>query len=50
VLRDGKVQEVPVDRLVPGDVVELKAGDIVPGDCRLIAVRDLFVNQGPAHR
>ena len=45
VLRDGKVQEVPVDRLVPGDVVELKAGDIVPGDCRLIAARDLFVNQ-----
>src|SRR6516165_8335667 len=45
VLRDGKVQEVPVDRLVPGDVVELKTGDIVPGDCRLIAARDLFVNQ-----
>ena len=45
VLRNGKVEEVPVDRLVPGDVVELKAGDIVPGDCRLLAARDLFVNQ-----
>jgi Mg2+-importing ATPase len=45
VLRDGKVEEVAVDRLVPGDVVELKAGDIVPGDCRLLAARDLFVNQ-----
>jgi Mg2+-importing ATPase len=45
VLRDGKIEEVTVDRLVPGDVVELKAGDIVPGDCRLIAARDLFVNQ-----
>ena len=45
VLRNGKVEEVPVDRLVPCDVVELKAGDIVPGDCRLLAARDLFVNQ-----
>jgi magnesium-transporting ATPase (P-type) len=45
VLRDGKIREVAVDALVPGDVVELKAGDIVPGDCRLVAARDLFVNQ-----
>ena len=45
VLRDGKVEEVAVDRLVPGDVVELRAGDIVPGDCRLLTARDLFVNQ-----
>jgi P-type Mg2+ transporter len=45
VLRDGTVEKVPVDQLVPGDVVELKAGDIVPGDCRLLAARDLFVNQ-----
>ena len=45
VLRNGTIEEVAVDRLVPGDVVELKAGDIVPGDCRLLAARDLFVNQ-----
>lgn len=45
VLRDGKVEEVAVDRLVPGDVVELKAGDIVPGDCCLLAGRDLYINQ-----
>jgi Mg2+-importing ATPase len=44
-LRDGIVREIPVDQLVPADVVELKAGDIVPGDCRLLAARDLFVNQ-----
>jgi Mg2+-importing ATPase len=44
-LRDGASHEVPVDRLVPGDVVELEAGSIVPGDCRLIAARDCFVNQ-----
>ena len=45
VLRDGAEQDVPTDRLVPGDVVRLAAGDIVPADCRLIAARDLFVNQ-----
>ena len=44
-LRDGSCREIPVDRLVPGDVVELKAGDVVPGDCRLLAARDCFVNQ-----
>ena len=38
-------REIPVDQLVPGDVVELRAGHIVPGDCRLLAARDLFVNQ-----
>jgi hypothetical protein len=43
-LRDGTIEEVAVDRLVPGDVVELKAGEIVPGDCRL-PVRQ----PGPAH-
>ena len=44
-LRDGEAHEIPVDQLVPGDVVELKAGGIVPGDCRLLTERDLFVNQ-----
>ena len=45
VVRDGKVEEVAIERIVPGDVVELQAGDIVPGDCRLLVARDLFVNQ-----
>ena len=44
-LRDGSCREIPVDRLVPGDVVELKAGDVVPGDCRLLTAHDCFVNQ-----
>ena len=34
-----------LDQLVPGDVVRLAAGDLVPADCRLIEARDLFVNQ-----
>lgn len=32
-LRDGKWSEIPVRELVPGDVVELKGGDIIPADC-----------------
>ncbi len=36
VMRDGKVQEVPSEKLTPGDVVLLEAGDVIPGDGRLI--------------
>ena len=45
VIRDGQEREIPVERLVPGDVVKLVAGDVVPGDCRLLAAHDFFVNQ-----
>jgi Mg2+-importing ATPase len=45
VLRDGGEVSEPVDQLVPGDIVRLAAGDLVPADCRLIEARDLFVNQ-----
>ncbi len=38
-------REVPIEELVPGDVVHLSAGDMVPADLRLIAAKDLFVNQ-----
>jgi Mg2+-importing ATPase len=37
--------EVPIDALVPGDVVKLSAGDMIPADLRLIETKDLFVNQ-----
>lgn len=45
VLRDGKVCEIPAQDIVIGDVVELKAGDIVPADCLLIASENLFVDE-----
>ncbi|MDC6726118.1 P-type ATPase, partial [Leclercia adecarboxylata] len=45
VRRDGAVMALPVDGLVPGDIVELIAGDLIPADCRLIASRNLYVNQ-----
>jgi len=45
VLRDGKEKEIPVEEIVPGDVVILNAGDIVPGDCLIIESKDLFVDE-----
>ncbi|MFM0136349.1 magnesium-translocating P-type ATPase [Caballeronia grimmiae] len=37
--------EVPIEDVVPGDIVLLSAGDMVPADLRLISAKDLFVNQ-----
>ncbi|PNG25144.1 magnesium-translocating P-type ATPase [Methylocella silvestris] len=45
VRRDGAILCVPIDTVVPGDVVELIAGDLVPADSRLLESRDLFINQ-----
>jgi len=45
VLRGGKTCEIPVAELVPGDLLLLSAGDLVPADGRVIEARDFFVNQ-----
>jgi Mg2+-importing ATPase len=45
VLRDGATREVPLAEIVPGDVVRLSAGDMVPADVRLLACKDLFIIQ-----
>ena len=45
VLRDGVAQEIPVDEIVPGDIVILNAGDIVPGDCLVQESKDLFTDE-----
>ena len=45
VLRDGQPREIPLAQLVPGDVVELAAGDMIPGDARIVQAKDLFVSQ-----
>ena len=44
-LRDNEWVEVPRRALVPGDVIRLMAGNLVPADARLIEARDLHVNQ-----
>jgi len=45
VFRDGERREIRMAELVPGDVIDLAAGDIVPADARVLAARDFFVNQ-----
>ena len=44
VMRDGQLFTLPVESLVPGDIVLLEEGDNVPADCRLIAGAELRVN------
>ena len=41
----GDYIEVPIETLVPGDVVRLSAGDMIPADLRLLETKDLFINQ-----
>ncbi len=45
VLRDGKEENIPMQKTVPGDIVLLNAGNTVPGDCRLLESRDLYANE-----
>ncbi|SSQ11577.1 magnesium-transporting ATPase MgtA [Acinetobacter baumannii] len=37
--------EMPIQYLVPGDVILLSAGDMIPADCRILSAKDLFVSQ-----
>ncbi len=41
---DGWIRQ-PIDDLVPGDIIKLCAGDLIPADLRLLSARDLHVNQ-----
>jgi Mg2+-importing ATPase len=45
VLRDGGPKDVPVEEIVPGDIVILSAGDLVPGDGVVQESKDLFVDE-----
>jgi len=45
VLRDSQWQEVSLRAVVPGDLIRLSAGDLVPADSRLVEARDLSVQQ-----
>jgi len=46
VVRNGAAREESLRNLVPGDIVKLAAGDMIPGDVRLLSSKDLFVSQG----
>jgi len=45
VLRDGEPREESLESIVPGDVILLAAGDMIPADVRILACRDLFLSQ-----
>ena len=45
VYRNGKAKEIHIREIVPGDIVDLFAGDMIPADLRIISCKDLFINQ-----
>src|SRR5436189_6127425 len=45
VLRSGKWEQVDAQTLVPGDIVRLYLGDVVPGDCKLIRGDYISIDQ-----
>lgn len=45
VIRNGRRKEVNIREVVPGDLVDLYAGDMIPADLRIISGKDLFINQ-----
>ncbi|MCL2403316.1 MAG: magnesium-translocating P-type ATPase [Coriobacteriia bacterium] len=44
-IRSSNAAEVPVDEVVVGDIIKLAAGDIIPGDMRILKAKDLFVSE-----
>lgn len=45
VVRGGKEENIHTDEIVPGDIVLLAAGSIIPADVRILSAKDFFVNQ-----
>jgi Mg2+-importing ATPase len=45
IIRDGQEKEASLKILVPGDIIRLAAGDMVPADVRVLSAKDLFLNQ-----
>ncbi len=43
--RHGNFSEIPVENVVPGDIVQLNAGDLIPGDCMIIDSNNLFADE-----
>lgn len=45
VIRDGQKKDIHIEEVVPGDLIFLNAGDLVPADAQIIEAKDFFVNQ-----
>ena len=47
VMRDGEAREIPLRQLVPGDMVQLSAGDMIPADVRMLSARTCSSSRPP---
>lgn len=45
IIRDNQLESVIVEEVVPGDIVKLSSGDMIPADVRFIEAKDLFIDQ-----
>ena len=45
VIRDDVQTTVDIENIVPGDIVKLSSGDMIPGDVRFLETKDLFIDQ-----
>jgi len=45
VIRNGSVEIIDIENAVPGDIVKLSSGDMIPGDVRFLETKDLFIDQ-----
>ncbi|MEG2379944.1 MAG: magnesium-translocating P-type ATPase [Bacilli bacterium] len=45
VIRNNKEKSINIDDAVPGDIIKLRSGDMIPGDVRFIDTKDLFIDQ-----
>ena len=45
IIRDGNAEVVDVEEIVPGDIVKLSSGDMIPGDVKFLETKDLFIDQ-----
>ena len=45
VIRNDILMDVDISEVVPGDIVKLASGDMIPGDVRFIETKDLFIDQ-----
>jgi P-type Mg2+ transporter len=45
IVRDGNQRDIPVEGIVPGDIIVLSAGDLIPADSLIVESKDLFVNE-----